>query len=889
MNRIPIRLSLLLAIIGLALSVRPCSAKGRKLRNVSQITTQTTLAAGEDLHLTDSVAAIAPGATVAINDADAWLFFDNVRPNDVVRQYASRILIGGKPFAPGTNGRIAIYRHGAVVMAQSDDYGALGATDGKRTASFRCDYYYTNAPGPHVPKDKVKALPLDNAITHIRLARGYMATLACESNGMGYSRVFVADDDDIDIDLPQQLAGKVSFIRVFRWQYPSKKGWVGSTWKSMPDGLKYAFQQADLTRSTWYYNWGATPTIDPANADEKTYNQEFVPEKWGAGGMWDGVYKIQEATHLMGYNEPDHSEQSNVSVEKAIEEWPLMMQTGMRLGSPATTNYTWLYSFMDKCKKLNYRVDYVVVHAYWGGMSASQWYNDLKTIHERTGRPLWIKEWNNGANWTKENWPSTQEQQYAKQLRDLTAIVHMLDTCSFIERYSIYNWVEDKRMIIDKNGKLTPAGQMYADDQPAYFFNRSKEVTPSWTLYEAPALRYDSITADNQVCLSWTDVNGEQVDHYNLNLNGQQLREGVRAKRALVGLNEACPEQGQYQFYVEQVSVDGKQGKNSNVVTLQTTGPAEQGLTLGETLVHQDWHPLLIQTPYTDTPAVLLGLPTYRNKMPLAPLTSQVSPNHFNVGLRAWLYQQAPTFYAPDTLSYMLLPQGSYQWGSIQAEVGMVDKISSNWKKVAFGKAFHTRPVVIASLSASNDTTATVAVRNITNEGFEVRVRHEGRITTHQTDGCVSFLAATPGEATLAGRRLLVGRTDEGAVGANLTGEGHIVYDKPFEDTPYFFAQMQTENDTITSTLRLKSRSKTGVTLFKDREKAVAHENVAGEQVGYLAISKGSATDIKQASAKSNGNTLWYSLSGMPLNKRPHRPGVYIVKQGARAVRVIIR
>ena len=150
-------------------------------------------------------------------------------------------------------------------------------------------------------------------------------------------------------------------------------------------------------------------------------------------------------------------------------------------------------------------------------------------------------------------------------------------------------------------------------------------------------------------------------------------------------------------------------------------------------------------------------------------------------------------------------------------------------------------------------------------------------------------MAAAPGEATLAGRRLLVGRTDEGAVGANLTGEGHIVYDKPFEDTPYFFAQMQTENDTITSTLRLKSRSKTGVTLFKDREKAVAHENVAGEQVGYLAISKGSATDIKQASAKSNGNTLWYSLSGMPLNKRPHRPGVYIVKQGARAVRVIIR
>lgn len=882
---------MMLTMIGLALSVLPCGAKDRKVHSASQITAQTTLGAGEDLHLSDSVSAIAPGASVTINDADAWLFFDNVRPSDVVSQYASRILIGGKPFAPGTNGRIAIYRHGAVVMAQTDDYEALSATDGKQTVSFRCDYYYTNAPGVHVPIDKVKALPLDNAITHIRLARGYMATLACEPNGMGYSRVFVADDDDIDIDLPQQLAGKVSFIRVFRWQYTSKKGWAGSTWSAMPDSLKYAFQQSDLTRSTWYYNWGSSPTIDPMNADAKNYNQEFVPEKWGAGGLWDGVYKIQEATHLLGYNEPDHSEQSNVSVEKAIEEWPLMMQTGMRLGSPATTNFTWLYNFMDKCKKLNYRVDYVVVHAYWGGMSASEWYNDLKAVHDRTGRPIWIKEWNNGANWTKENWPSSQTEQYAKQLRDLTAIVGMLDTCSFIERYSIYNWVEDKRMIIDKNGKLTPAGEMYAADKPAYFFNRSKEVIPSWTLYEAPALRYDSITADNQVCLSWTDSNGEQVDHYNLNLNGQVLREGVRERLATVDISQTSPEQGQYLFQVEQMTADGKQGKRSNSVALQTADPAEQGVTLGETLVNQDWSPMLIPVPYADTPALLLGTPTYRNKMPLAPLTCQATANHFNVGLRAWLYQQSPSFYAPDTLSYMLLPQGTYQWGSIQAEVGTADSVSCSWTKVTFSKTFSTKPVVLASLAVSNDTTATVAVRNITNEGFEVRIRHEGRVTTTQADGRVSFLAATPGEATLGGRRLVVGMTDDGAVGANLTGEGNIAYNTPFEETPYFFAQMQTENDTITATLRLKSRSKTGVTIFKDREKAVAHENVAGEQVGYMAISKGLATGITKTktTTRDNGSTQWYSLSGTPMNKQPRRPGVYIARQGAKAVRIIIR
>lgn len=883
------KMRVLTTIFAVTTLLTPCWGRQKKHLVTRQVNTTVSLAAGEDLHVTDSLEAILEGSTVSINHDNSWLFFDNIRPSEVLSQYAQRIRINGQPLEPGTNGRVAIFRHGTAVMAHNADYAALTVTDGKHEASFRCDYYYTNAAGAHVPQDRVRPLTLDNAITHIRLSRGYMATLACEPDGMGYSRVFVADDDDIDTDLPIELQGKVSFIRVFRWQYPSKKGWVGSTWSAMPDGLKYAFQQADKTRSTWYYNWGSSPTIDPLNAEAKNYNQEFVPEKWGAGGLWDGVYKIQESTHLMGYNEPDHSEQSNVTVEKAIEEWPLLMQTGMRLGSPATTNYDWLYNFMDKCKKLNYRVDYVVVHAYWGGKSARQWYNDLKTIHERTGRPIWIKEWNNGANWTKENWPSSQAEQYAKQLRDLTAIIGMLDTCSFIERYSIYNWVEDKRMIIDKNGDLTPAGKMYAEDKPAYFFNKEKEVVPTWTLYDAPVLRYDSINADNHVFLSWTDNNGEQVDHYKVNINGLTLQDNVTKLMAKVSIAETEPEQGQIHFQVLPISIEDKQGKASNVVTLQIANPTERGITVGETLVKQEWTPMLVQGDYKETPTVILGAPTYRNKMPLSPLVSNVAPNHFDVGLRAWLYQQAPTFYAPDTLSYFILSRGSYRWGAIQAEAGGIDSVDNHWQKVRFAQVFPTKPVVLASLSLPDDTTATVAVRKVTTEGFEVRLRFEGKVAPLSAAGQVSFLAATSGEGTIGGRRLVVGLTDDQAVGANLTGEGNILYGKPFDEQPYFFAQMQTENDTITATLRMKSRSKYGVTLIKDREKAVAHENVTGEQVGYMAIGKGEPTRVSTASTNIMADKSWYTLSGQMLPNRPQHPGLYLVLEDGKTSKIVLR
>lgn len=100
---------------------------------------------------------------------------------------------------------------------------------------------------------------------------------------------------------------------------------------------------------------------------------------------------------------------------------------------------------------------------------------------------------------------------------------------------------------------------------------------------------------------------------------------------------------------------------------------------------------------------------------------------------------------------------------------------------------------------------------------------------------------------------------------------------------------MQTENDTITATLRLKDRSKYGVTIFKDREKAVAHENVAGEQVGYMAVGKGETTRISSVVQPNTINKVWYTLSGQKLVGKPKQPGTYIAWQDGRFTKIFIR
>ncbi|HKJ42675.1 MAG TPA: glycosyl hydrolase, partial [Sunxiuqinia sp.] len=466
------------------------SAKAIEKQFVTSVVDQhVELAAPIEFHIKNSSNAV-QNSTITINNEDAWVFFDNVRPQDVITNYASSIHIGAGVLNPGTNGRVAIYAHGTVVMP----YGA----GFKPLTVYKEDNFTGDSTSMAVQTYYNSLGNFDNAIHSFKLKRGYMATFANNSDGTGYSRVYIADNEDLNIsELPPELDGKISFIRVFNYQWVTKKGWcqTGSSAKT----------SADKTNSTWYYSWSADQT--------STSNLEYsvIKQNWSWPG-WNEINNKQDISHLLGYNEPDHTEQSNIAVDDAVAQWPEFLKSGLRVGAPATTNFGWLYDFIDQCDARNYRVDYVAIHAYWGGKSPQSWYNDLKYIHERTGRPIWITEWNNGANWTNESWPDSNhaltDANATKQLNDLKGILQVLDTTSFIERYSIYNWVQDCRAII-LNGNLTPAGEYYANDTSTIAFTHKNEVIPHWNNAANPKLSLEFLAATRQIKLTWNDPNGE--------------------------------------------------------------------------------------------------------------------------------------------------------------------------------------------------------------------------------------------------------------------------------------------------------------------------------------------------------------------------------------------
>lgn len=792
---------------------------------------------------------------------NVWLFFDDVKPNDVIARFSDNILVKGEQMRPDVNCRVLIYRHGAVVVPQSSDEAAFVLyTESSQSGSseeLRSGFYYSNHPSAAVPDSLRKGLTLDNQARSFILRRGYMATLATQSDGMGYSRVFVADTADLVVnDLPDLLFEKVSFVRVLPWQYVSKKGWAGSKWDSMPEGLKYVEEQADFTNSTWFYNWGtsATSTTNP-NRQGKNYNQEFVPEVWGASSGTSKLYGLTDVCQLMGFNEPDHSEQSNVSVEKAIELWPKLQQTGMRLGSPATTDFSWLYNFMNECRKRNYRVDYVVVHAYWGGLSGLEWYNKLKDVYDHTHRPIWIKEWNNGANWTKETWPSGTAEQQAKQLRDLKEILTVMDTCSFVERYSIYNWVEDKRAIIHgSTAKLTPAGEYYASDQPDYFFRHDKQYTPQYATRTAPILSYSGIK-DGKVTLKWTDTEGEFIRKYVVETSADGIN--YHPQMGLDNPDESdvfsCEiplpeeEEGRLFFRVVSYPLYGSE-QMSNTVNLYVFNNGHGSSPfLSQMLITENWSAAVMKDKFSAVPCVVLGVPTYRNKMPLGYRVDNIQTDAFDFRLTSWDYQESPSLAYPDTIAVMMALEGNDDWNGLQVEVRQIDGVNDEWQRIDFKRPFHDTPVVIPTQISSNYASAASArVRNVSTTGFDLKLQYEGH--NHLPGGMtekVSVLAVSQGQAIYGGKEIHVGLSEDGVVQDNLLGGTRLDYGTRFSSLPYYFAAMQTENDTITSVLRIKNRDLNGATLIKDREKALAHERVKGEQVGWIAIGDTETTTVK--------------------------------------------
>ncbi|MCW3785252.1 InlB B-repeat-containing protein [Plebeiibacterium sediminum] len=468
-----------------------------------------------ELHLTSEDALLE--STINLMSEDAWLYFDSARPSKVASDYASFINVNGNAFNPETD-RIAIYGGGTVVIPNGKAIGKQALTVyssanySGESMQFEVNKYYRTS----------ELADFNNNVRSFKLKKGYSCTLANNPDGTGFSRVYIASDEDVEVPVMPEGLDFVSFVRVFRWEWVSKKGICG--------GL------GELTNVTWYNDWAA-------GGYTESPDYEYVPMRHNLG--WDSFETINARTnvsHVLGYNEPDHSDQSNCTPEEAIRQWPELFKSGLRLGSPTpdAIRKQWLIDFLAMADSLNYRVDFVVGHMYWNSQTGQSLYNGITDacVNRYGGRPMWITEWNNGANWTTEYWPTASgplrdadlnivydengneiivnrplsPENSAKQLAWIQDALDGLDRCEYLERHSLYNWVQDARAMV-LGGKLTPAGKYFADYKSKVAFSKSKEYIHNWRI--APPLPGYTYSDDfKSFILNWYDHNGETGTNY---------------------------------------------------------------------------------------------------------------------------------------------------------------------------------------------------------------------------------------------------------------------------------------------------------------------------------------------------------------------------------------
>ncbi|MEU8930375.1 sigma-70 family RNA polymerase sigma factor [Streptomyces sp. NPDC048409] len=187
----------------------------------------------------------------------------------------------------------------------------------------------------------------------------------------------------------------------------------------------------------WYYTWntGHQGVTTPGPSS-------FVPMIWGAASVTDASLAQARAAgpYLLGFNEPDMAQQSNMSVDQALELWPRLMAAGKVLGSPAVaygadTAGGWLDRFMSGARAKGYRVDFVTLHWYGGDFRTPQAVQQLTSylaaVYARYHKPIWLTEYALIDFSQGTRFPSAQQ-----QADFVTASTKALDGLPYLQRYA---------------------------------------------------------------------------------------------------------------------------------------------------------------------------------------------------------------------------------------------------------------------------------------------------------------------------------------------------------------------------------------------------------------------------------------------------------------------
>lgn len=886
-------------------------------QSVSQVTSAVTLDKDVDYHVTSATPFTTTGSINLTNTDHAVIIFDALKPSLALNQLAF-ITINGEQAVNGKNCQVKIYNRGAIIMPYGADFKPLTVYTEANFKGESCNDFNTGNSGGFMQtlsKDQ-----LNNRIKSFRLKRGYMVTFALKEGGRGYSRCFVADKADIEVNLPALMQNRISSYRLFKWNDVSKAGLANDTrWESN-----------DALNTQWCYSFGL--------GENTGIDRECVPhhiyEDWPNAAACGSVNYETSSPNMKTNNEPRNtSDDHPQTLDEILNNWESLMRTGQRLCTPSSWDgsYSFNQQFLDSIDARGWRCDILDIHAYWATGS----FYSLNGLYQNARRPIWVTEWCWGASWNN-NGAFANGVTEAQNADNVMNICNLMNNWDYVERYAYWNSERDPSKIY-KNGALTECGKRYAAMNPGLAYN-SKVATyvPSNPRTYSPYNLELSFRPDKSIAtLTWGEKNGELNDSMWIERKVGTDRNAVFEYYQNVDLAEDASSytfrdtvttSGYYTYrvgirtfnnrllYTNEVtnSIDGTTsvGKDEQHGALQygtvTTGSSKEGY-------------LYFDNTFDEQPAIVFGSLSNRTSsmMPMERV-SNVYTTKTAAGERVYSFfrysvypfnqtkssSMKTDFYNDftDYTSYIVAKVGTGKIGNLSYEAGISDNCSADdTVSVAFTKAFDEAPVVLATPIMAISTTERYPVLprvfDVTAKGCKVVLqRQQALIDKKELKRTLkfSYVAIEKGQTNDKNGKLITVKDTTMSFTSKVTLKDVSFGEKLEEAT--FLVQMQTLNTPALAVLRTRPVSLyqdtdsvgTRVRLqIDDTSKAKAPTNNAPweERIGWVAISKDNkfataikgVTDNKAYDTRRVVYTINGVMTGKDLNQLP--AGIYIVKE----------
>jgi|GEM_PF-3494458 len=190
--------------------------------------------------------------------------------------------------------------------------------------------------------------------------------------------------------------------------------------------------------------------------------------------------------------------------------------------------------------------------------------------------------------------------------------------------------------------------------------------------------------------------------------------------------------------------------------------------------------------------------------------------------------------------------------GGSNMVAGYSQRVTNEWKYVRFPITFKATPVVLASIGTNADPTAVaVQVRNVSMQGFELRVREEEIADGAHGNENVSWIAIDPAfnNGNLKWESGTLANVNETA--------SSLSFKQSYTGTPLFFASSMTNAQSDPATLRLTNLTSAGVDVLAQEEQSADTEATrVNETIGYLAFNANSPLVDKAGSVFGEAGNL---------------------------------